>query len=222
MLASSHLNASMLAGALLILGFVSFAIGASLPTFTPNGNFRIFTLPLRDYLAAVARIPVAWRWANIFMGAAAVIQMAGLTILTTSLAGRGERILSPAGLAAWLLAAGLWLSLSAFRASVTLAAAQEMVEAGAAPAANTVPTYYAPLAQWVSALFIGYVLLGILSLVLYGGSLLQTALLPAWAGWATILWSFAMLVMLIATGDTLPVFHYFPPLLLGILLLLRG
>jgi hypothetical protein len=46
--------------------------------------------------------------------------------------------------------------------------------------------------------------------------------LPAWAAWATLLFSIAMLILLLFTGDTLPAFHYLPALLIGILLLFHG
>ena len=52
--------------------------------------------------------------------------------------------------------------------------------------------------------------------------MLQAGLLPAWAGWATLLFSIAMLILLLIMGDTLPAFHYVPALLIGILLLVRG
>ena len=65
-------------------------------------------------------------------------------------------------------------------------------------------------------------LVGFLTLAAYGGSLLQSGLVDGWAAWATIVFSIALLVLLLIMGDTLPAFHYFPPLLIGILLLVRG
>ena len=63
--------------------------------------------------------------------------------------------------------------------------------------------------------------IGFLALAAYAGSLLQVVLLPAWVGWATLVFSIALLIQLLITGDTLPGFHYIPPLLIGILLLFR-
>lgn len=80
---------------------------------------------------------------------------------------------------------------------------------------------YEALADWAFALFAVYAVVGFLALAAYGGSLLRIGLLPAWVGWVTILFSFAMAVVLLIVGDTLPALHYFPPLLIGIMLLVR-
>jgi hypothetical protein len=74
-----------LTAVLLILAFISFAIGGTLPVVGEKGNMRIFTLPVREHLLAVANNAIVWRWANIFMGTAAVVLLAGLTMLTTIL-----------------------------------------------------------------------------------------------------------------------------------------
>lgn len=212
----SFLNEHRLTGVLLVLSFISFAIGAAIPTVGEKGNAGIYTLPLREQLLTVADIATAWRWANIFMGASAVLLLAELTMLTTILEGAGERVLSRLGLVGLLLAAVLWVIFSAFRAVVTVRASAEMAAAG------TVPTYYEALAQWGFALFYAFAVIGFLALAAYGGALLQVSLLPAWAGWATLIFSIAMLALLLVQGDTLPAFHYFPALLIGILLVLRG
>ena len=96
MAASTLVSEQGLAGVLMMLAFISFAIGASLPLVGEKGNMQIWGLPVREYLSAVADNGVVWRWANVFMGAAAVILMAGLTVLTTILEGAGERVLDDA------------------------------------------------------------------------------------------------------------------------------
>jgi hypothetical protein len=216
---SDFFNEYRLIGILLILAFVSFAIGATLPIMGEKGNAAIFNLPVQEHLRAIARNSAAWRWANIFMGAAAIILLAGLTMLTTLLEGANERVLSRLGLAGFLFGALLWVVFSAFRATVTIRAAQEVASADTT---GTVPPYYEPLAQWGGALFYVYAVVGFLALAAYGGSLLQVELLPGWVGWATLIFSIAILVQFLVMGDTLPAFHYFPPLLIGILLMLRG
>jgi hypothetical protein len=85
-----------------------------------------------------------------------------------------------------------------------------------------VPPYCEPLARWGFALFFTYATVGFLALAAYGGSVLRVGLLPAWAGWGTIAVSLAALVALLVIGDTLPAFHYVPPLAIGIVLLVRG
>lgn len=208
-----------LTGVLLIVAFLLFAIGGTLPVVGEKGNMGIFTLPMREHLLAVAANAIVWRWANIFMGTAAVVLLAGLSMLTTLLEGANERAFSRLGLVGLLLAVVLWVIFSAFRAVITVQAAQEMTATGTPGA---VPTYYAPLAKFGFALFYVSAVAGFLALAAYGVSLLQVGLLPAWAGWATLLFSIAMLILLLMMGDTLPAFHYLPPLLIGILLLFGG
>ena len=209
-------NDHRLTGVVLILSFISFAIGGTLPVVGAKGDMRIFTLPAREHLQAVADNLIVWRWANVFMGAAGVVVLAGLTMLTTLLEAANERILSRLGLVGFLLAAVLWLIFSVFRGVVTIRAAQEMSATG------VVPTYYEPLAQWGFGLFYISAVIGFLALAAYGGSLLRVGLLPGWVGWATLVFSTALLIQLLIMGDTLPAFHYLPPLVIGILLMLRG
>jgi hypothetical protein len=216
MVATDLFNEHRLTGALLMLAFISFAIGATLPVVGEKGNTRIFTLPVREHLLAVADNAIVWRWANIFMGASAVVLLAGLTMLTTLLEGANERVLSRLGLVGFLLSAVLWVIFSVFRGVVTIRAAAEMASTDA------VPPYYEPLAHWAFALFYVYATIGFLALGIYGASLLQAGLVPGWAGWATLIFSLAILIQLLITGDTLPAFHYFPPLLIGIILVFRG
>lgn len=216
MSATNLLNENEVTGALLVLAFVSFAIGATLPIVGEKGNMRIFTLPVGEYLSAVANNAAVWRWANVLMGAAGVILLTGLALLTTRLERTGERLLSSLGLVGLEVAVILWVVFSAFRATTTVKAAQDAAATGETPA------YYEPVAQWGSALFNVYAVLAFLALAAYGGSILLTGLLPAWVGWGTIVFSLFLLFLMLVMGDTLPAFHYLPPLLIGILLLLRG
>lgn len=72
------------------------------------------------------------------------------------------------------------------------------------------------------ALFFVYAALGFLAVAAYGVSLLQAGLLPAWVGWATLIYGIALLIPLFIQGNMLPILHYLPGLVIGILLLLHG
>ena len=212
MSAADLLNTRQLAGVLLILSFILFAIGGILPIIGDKGNVRIFNLPAREQLLAVAAYVNIWRWANIFMGIAAIVLMAGLPVLTTLLNKGNELILSHLGLMGFLLATILWVIFSVFRSVVTVDAAMEVTASG------TLPAYYQPLARWAFALFYVYAVLGYLALGCYGAALLQVDILPAWIGWVALLINILFLIHLLITGDTLPAFHYLSPLLIGIVL----
>ncbi len=209
-------NEQRITGILLILAFIAFAIGGTLPVVGEKGNARIFTLPIREHLQAIANNALVWRWANVFMGMAAILLLAGLWMLTVVLARANERVISRLGLATMLVATVTWIIFSAFRGIVTVSAAEEMTAKG------TVPAYYESLALWGFRLFFTYAALGFIALVAYGVSLLQVELLPVWVGWVTIVFSLGLLILLFIMGDTLPGFHYLPGLLIGALLLLSS
>src|SRR5581483_3396099 len=97
-------NEQRITGILLILAFIAFAIGGTLPVVGEKGNARIFTLPIREHLQAIANNALVWRWANVFMGMAAILLLAGLWMLTVVLARANERVISRLGLATMLVA----------------------------------------------------------------------------------------------------------------------
>jgi hypothetical protein len=117
-------------GAVLIASFISFAIGGTLPIVGERGNMRMFNLPVSEHLQAVAANALVWRWANVWMGAAAIILLAGLSLLTTLLEGAGERFCSRLGLVGWLLATVLWVIFSVFRGVITVAVAEDDERSG--------------------------------------------------------------------------------------------
>lgn len=200
------------AGGLLILSLALFGVGSTLPLVGERGNPRIYTLPPEDQLDAIGLNPGAWRWANVLMGAAAIVLASGLALLAALL---GDATLARLGLMTFMIAAVIWVVFSAYRATVPIQVADVIAGGGSLPA------YHQSLAQWAGALFTTYATLAFLSLAAYGGAIIQTGLLAGWVGWATIIFSLGLLLLMLVMGDTLPGFHYVPPLLIGILLLIR-
>ena len=75
----------------------------------------------------------------------------------------------------------------------------------------------------VYSLVVIYVVMAFLAQAAIGGAVIQSGLLAAWIGWATILWNIAWLVVLslISRRDMyFPILHYLMPLVMGIALLL--
>jgi hypothetical protein len=76
---------------------------------------------------------------------------------------------------------------------------------------------YAPIVASVILAFIGE--------ALFGGAILRTGFLPSWAGWITVMWNLAWLIILpFARPQDIyyPWLHYVAPLIVGIALLTRG
>lgn len=85
-------------------------------------------------------------------------------------------------------------------------------------------TAYLGKRDWIYPQIVLYVVLAFLAQAAFGASLLQTGLVAAWAGWATILWNLGwLLVMLIVRprDSYYPVLHHVAPLIIGIALLVQ-
>lgn len=75
----------------------------------------------------------------------------------------------------------------------------------------------------VYSLVVIYVITAFLAEAAIGGAVIQSGLLAAWIGWATILWNIAWLVVLSLFGRRdmyYPILHYLMPIVIGIALLL--
>lgn len=74
-------------------------------------------------------------------------------------------------------------------------------------------------------LIVVYVIMALLGQAAIGLAIVQITLLPAWVGWATIVWNLAWLLILpLGTpGDVyFPILHHLMPLLIGIPLFWKG
>lgn len=130
------------------------------------------------------------------MGAILVAAL-GLVLLERLLGAAGDPILAPIGLTIFLIGTVLVLTAETFGLD-----RQEII--------------YAPIVAFVVLIFLGQ--------AAFGGSILRTGLLPAWTGWATVIWNLAWLVILPITKPQdmyYPWLFYVAPELIGILLLVR-
>jgi hypothetical protein len=76
--------------------------------------------------------------------------------------------------------------------------------------------------EWVYPQVVLYVVLALLAQAAFGVALLRTGLVPAWAGWATIVWNLGWLAAftVIRPHDIYyPALHHVAPLIIGIALL---
>ena len=134
-------------------------------------------------------------WERGLVMAAILDATLGLVLLERLLGAAGDQILTPIGLTIFLI--GTVLVLTAETLSL---GRQEMI--------------YAPIVVFVVLAFLGQ--------AAFGAAILRTGLLPAWVGWATIIWNLAWLVILpIARPQNMyyPWLHYVAPVIIGIMLL---
>jgi hypothetical protein len=137
-------------------------------------------------------------WERGSLLAAVILTAAGLMVLETILQPTDGRTMARLG-------AGIY-----FFGAVLLVAAEAM---------------QLPQGEVSYPLIVIYVVLALVGQAAIGVALLQSGLLPAWVGWATLAWNLAFLVVLpIATPRDLyfPILHHLMPLLIGLALLWRG
>lgn len=212
---ASVFTAPRLAGATLIVGSVAMLIGATIYAFVkdPNGPI-IFGQPPREWLRLIYAHASTWRAATFFFIVGTLLTLFGWVLLERLMDRAGDPGLARVGLFALTIGATLWVIAMAFRLSAEVWAAQ------AAASANAVPEIYTPLSAWSSALFVVYTVLTFAGLILFGGSMLATQLLPPWLGWLSIVYGFAGFVLLGVTRDSPPFLHYLPTLVIGVTLML--
>lgn len=202
-------------GITLIIGCLLFFAGAGQYGLVKDEKGRmIFGQPPDAWVRLVHTHARLWRSATISMICGALVSVAGLIGLTTALDDAGDRGLAQIGLLAFSVGAVLMVILLAFRLTVDPWAGERLAKT------NAIPEVYEPLRLWLGVFFVIYTILSFSGLVMYGGAVVSTGLLPQWAGWVAIVYGLAGLGLFAITRDTPPFAHYVVPLMIGILLLL--
>lgn len=127
--------------------------------------------------------------------AALLVAAVGLTLLARLLENEGDAVIARIGWVLFIAAAGL-----AVFAEVTSMQSRVF--------------HYPPI--------VAFVVLALLAEALFGISLIRTGFLPAWVGWAAVLWNLGLLVYLpiMKSNDMYyPWLHYAALLLIGIMIL---
>jgi hypothetical protein len=185
MVGKSMISEQVVTAWLLILSGIIFLPGGLL--YTGRAILKWPTAQAQSYLF----------WERGLVMAAFITAALGLVLLDRLIEAAGDRILSPIGLAIFLIGTVLVLAAETFSLSRQ---------------------------EWIYAPIVAFVVLAFLAQAVFGAALLHTGLLPEWIGWATILWSLGWLVVLpIARPKDMyyPWLHYVAPLLIGIGLLVK-
>jgi hypothetical protein len=149
--------------------------------------------------------------------AASLLSLAGYVLLAVFLGQEGEVLLSPVARTGMVLTTILLVVEATIHLAFGAWAMDEVLRTG------TQPVLYPVFFQWASVILQRvYLPLGYISLVLFGWSVLQTVLLPAWSGWMTIGWGAGMFGLLVLSKTTLPASLYLPGAVFGVLLLVKG
>jgi len=147
-----------------------------------------------------------------------IITLTGLAILTMSLRDAGDRSFSELGLLAILFGSTFWIIHLAFRVTVMVWSADELIRTGSAP------SWYETWRMW-SGLFYGiYMVMAYLSIAAYGASLLKTRMIARWLGRTCVIVGMAAAAMFAAQvpGFGLPLEIPILPFAISLFLLRRN
>lgn len=203
------------AGFTLMIGCCLFLTAAGMIPRDAQGNYSIL-MPPRAALLIIAQQMTLAQWDTSLFICGVTITALGFAQLTELLWESKGRVFSHLGLLSALFGAVMVVIALAFSLGVDTLAAQETARMG------VVPDYYVPLTGWTNALFQIYTVAAFLSLMLYGGALFVSRILPRWLSWTAMIYGLAGLGLFAYAQDMPPFVHYLLPMLMGILLLLRG
>jgi hypothetical protein len=194
-----------LAGALLLFGGVAFNIGALSPPWEQ------WSAPLLRALQVVGERRVAWYWIHAWFVVGVLITVLGFVTLAHAVRARPDASLFATLIAtAYITGAIFWLINIAFRGSIQVWAADEVLRTGA------VPAEYEPWRRWAGLLFMAYMVLAYLANAALGLLVLRSGMAPRWAGWFAIVMGLTGGAIV---GINVPLIVHFPLMLIGAFLM---
>lgn len=202
-----------IAGFLLVASIIPFA---GLAILAIRGDFPSLYGLFRPIEDLADRLPLN-AWGLICQVANLVLVVAGFGMLAVQLQGAGDRALPLIAFALLVGSAILMALEGSFYQSMNPWAAKEAVRTGSSP------ELYQAMHHWFNtSVQLVYMILGLLAFAGFGWSVLRTGLLPAWAGWMTVLWSLSWLILTVVTQITIPAGVFLWPWILGAILILEG
>ncbi len=179
-----------------------------------NGAF--WKLPLDDKLDHVAKHDHDWWWVGSWSLVGIFLMTGGLTALAYLLADAGEPVLAFVGLGIFLVAMIAWVFGLIFQTAGVSQAAKQRQESG------ETPLWIHPLwsagylseSAWVVGANIAYAVIGL--------AILNTGLLPGWAGWTAIALGVLIPVGVAITKTGFPQLADLAPLVIGVAAILEA
>jgi hypothetical protein len=163
-----------------ILPAMAIAIGLIAVSGLGDSYSRAVSAGPPDNLIAIAMLDGTWLRVMALFVLMIVFMAVGLGLLSLSLYQAGSRALAPSALVLFALAATIFVGWATFEGTVTVWAAEETAST------SIVPAGYEPLLRWADVLFRLFMLLAYLAICAFGGAILATRAVPAWAGWASL------------------------------------
>ena len=195
------------AALLLLIGGVVFLVGACWPPWEQ------WYSPLKRSLQIIGEHRAAWYWIHTCFVIGVVLTMLGFVELASARhrAGIGNT-LTDLTAAAYIIGAVFWLVSIAFRMTVQVWAANEVVASG------EIPTSYEAWHRFSGMLFMFYMALAYLACAGLGWDVLRTGMVTRWAGWFAIAFGLSAGAIV---GRNIPLMVHIPMMIVAVMLLRR-
>ena len=193
-----------MAGWLLVLGSVSFIVGAANPALG-----QVWSAPLDDQLRLIHGAATAWTITNVLFLGATVFTAAGLWSIPERVGERGQAA-ARAVTVVYLIAATAWIAALVFRLTVTPSVAASFV------AGSSIDPTYITTNLWAEGLFGAFTYLVGGSLVALGVAIVLGGSLSKASGWFAIVIGCGIAVGYAILGDMPPFVAYLPTGVLGV------
>lgn len=205
----------VLVGILLLSGLVLMAV-ESVGYVRGGYNSAFWRLPLDAKLDHVAKNRWEWWWISIWGLVGLFLLSGGMFGLGFLLGEAGEPVLGFVALGWYAVAALAWVGGLAAQAAAVSEAAKQRADTGATPSwihPFWTGAFFAEL-TWIAGSNLAYALIGL--------AILQTDLVPSWAGWATLVGGIVIAAGVLIAREGFPQLGYLPPAVVGIALLIEN
>jgi hypothetical protein len=194
------------AGILLLAGGIIFWIGACTPPYK-----WWMTSDIKEYLSLIHDNKRTWYFIIATFAVGMILSVFGMQLFSLALQKAGEINFPQIGFMAFAFGSAFWILNIAFRATVTVWAADQFSEN------NFLEPSFKSWIDLTNVLFVIYIVMAYFSIGCMGYSLHQLSILPAWVSWMCIIYGFGGSVLYLCR---FPLFV--PPLMVHLPLMITG
>lgn len=195
------------AGILMLCGGVIFWIGAFYPPYK-----QWMTSDVKEYLTIIGSNKTNWYIIHGCFVLGIIISIFGIHLLSNALFfSTGSKILPPIGFTSFSFGSIFWILNIAFRLTVTVWAANTLIETG------TLHETFKTWMDWTNLLFSIYMVLAYFSAGCFGLLLREVSWMPSWVSWFSIIFGFAGII-----GYIIRIPIWAPPLMVHLPFMITG
>jgi len=193
-------------GILLAAGGIIFWIGALTPPYK-----WWMTKDVKEYLTLIHDHRIAWYFIAATFVVGVILSVFGMQLFSLTLQRSGQGILPQVGFTAFAFGSIFWIMNLAFRATVTVWAANQLYET------HHLEPSFETWMKWTNLLFAIYMVLAYFGIGCMGYSIYQLTILPVWLAWLCMIFGFGGSILYLCR---LPFFD--PPLMVHTPLIITG